>query len=104
MFWEGRAGGSGGQITTIDHSDTLIYGGRNRRVMIRRELPRTKSAGWAVRPYRIERTRILLFVCPSAAICSAFVFTGFVFFAVSGGLHLLPGTFGSHRNVPDETE
>src|ERR1700722_15299687 len=55
---------------------TLIYAGRNRRVMIRRELPRTRSAGWARKPYRIERTRILLFVCPSAAICSAFVFIG----------------------------
>ena len=29
---------------------TLIYAGRNRRVMIRRELPLTRNADWAVRP------------------------------------------------------
>ena len=33
---------------------TLIFAGRNRMVMIRRELPRTKRAGWVRRPYRIE--------------------------------------------------
>src|SRR5215471_1504557 len=39
---------------------TLISAGRNRIVMIRRELPRTEDAGWAVLPYRTKRTRILL--------------------------------------------
>ena len=34
---------------------TLIFAGRNRMVMIRRELPRTKCAGWVRRPCRIER-------------------------------------------------
>ena len=51
---------------------TLIYAGRNRRVMIRRELPRTESADWARGPCHIERRRILLFVGSSAAICFTF--------------------------------
>src|SRR3954451_17051520 len=33
---------------------TLIFAGRNRMVMIRRELPRTWGAGWVRRPCRIE--------------------------------------------------
>ena len=33
---------------------TLIFAGRNRMVMIRRELPRTKRAGWVRKPFRIE--------------------------------------------------
>jgi hypothetical protein len=33
---------------------TLIFAGRNRMDMIRRELPRTKSAGWVRKPFRIE--------------------------------------------------
>ena len=33
---------------------TLISGGRKRTIVIRRELPRTKDAGWAVKPYRLE--------------------------------------------------
>jgi hypothetical protein len=35
--------------------------GRNRIIVIRRELPRTKSPGWAQSACRIEVTRILLF-------------------------------------------
>src|SRR5262249_29160664 len=38
---------------------TLISAGRNRIVMIRRELPRTEDAGWAM-PYRTKHTRVLL--------------------------------------------
>jgi len=30
---------------------TLISAGRNRTIVIRRELPRTKDAGWAMEPY-----------------------------------------------------
>src|SRR5215469_3767623 len=41
---------------------TLISAGRNRIVMIRRELPRTRNAGWAEMPYRIKHRRILLSV------------------------------------------
>jgi hypothetical protein len=33
---------------------TLIFAGRNRMVMIGRELPRTKCAGSVQRPFRIE--------------------------------------------------
>ena len=33
---------------------TLIFAGRNRMLMIRRELPRTSGAGWVRRPFRIE--------------------------------------------------
>jgi hypothetical protein len=39
---------------------TLISAGRNRTVMIRRELPRTRNADWAEKPYHIERWRVLL--------------------------------------------
>src|SRR6266566_9879597 len=41
---------------------TLISAGRNRIVMIRREQPRARSAGWAGKPYHIEGWRILLSV------------------------------------------
>ena len=50
---------------------TLIFAGRNRMVMIRRELPRTKRAGWGRSPYRIEREEGSPFRGPCAAIGSA---------------------------------
>ena len=50
---------------------TLIFAGRNRRDMIRRELPRTRCGGWARKPFRIERRRVLLFVVPCAVIGAA---------------------------------
>jgi len=43
LFW------TAGPTTAQEHTRrliTLIFAGRNRMVMIRRELPRTKSAGW----------------------------------------------------------
>jgi hypothetical protein len=43
---------------------TLISAGRNRTIVIRRELPRTKGAGWVGRPYHIEGWRILLSASP----------------------------------------
>ena len=43
---------------------TLISAGRNRIIVIRRELPRTEDAGWTRRPYRTEHRRILLSVSP----------------------------------------
>src|SRR5215831_16358881 len=46
---------------------TLISAGRNRIVMIRRELPRTEDPGWVVTPYRTTRRRILLSVHPRPA-------------------------------------
>ena len=50
---------------------TLIFAGRNRRDMIRRELPRTERAGWVRKPFRIELRRVLLFVGPCAVIGAA---------------------------------
>src|SRR5579872_1920865 len=41
---------------------TLISAGRNRTIVIRRELSRTENADWVVRSYRTEDWRILLFV------------------------------------------
>ena len=49
--------GTAGPMTAQQHTRrliTLIFAGRNRMVMIRRELPRTKRAGWVRKPYRIE--------------------------------------------------
>ena len=50
---------------------TLIFAGRNRMVMIRRELPRTKRAGWGRRPFRIENEEGSPFRVPCAVIGSA---------------------------------
>jgi hypothetical protein len=41
---------------------TLISAGRNRTVVIRRELPRTRNADWAGKPYHIKDWRVLLSV------------------------------------------
>ena len=49
----------------------LIFAGRNRMVMIRRELPRTRGAGWVRRPCRIEREEGSPFRGPSTATGSA---------------------------------
>jgi len=50
---------------------TLIYAGRNRSDMIRRELPRTSGAGWVRRPYRIILVEGSPFRGPSAIISAA---------------------------------
>jgi hypothetical protein len=50
---------------------TLIYAGRNRSDMIRRELPRTSGAGWVRRPYRIVFVEGSPFRGPSAIISAA---------------------------------
>ena len=50
---------------------TLIFAGRNRMVMIRRELPRTKRAGWGRSPFRIEDEEGSPFRGPCAVIGSA---------------------------------
>src|SRR5947209_8526195 len=42
-----------GPVAVQEHTRrliTLIFAGRNRMVMIRRELPRTRCAGWVLRP------------------------------------------------------
>ena len=49
---------------------TLIFAGRNRMVMIRRELPRTRRAGWGRSPFRIEREESSPFRGPCAVIGS----------------------------------
>ena len=50
---------------------TLIFAGRNRMDMIRRELPRTKSAGWVRKPFRIEHEEGSPFRGPCAVIGAA---------------------------------
>ena len=50
---------------------TLIYAGRNRMDMIRRELPRTERAGWVGKPFRKEREEDSPFRGPCAVIGSA---------------------------------
>ena len=51
---------------------TLISAGRNRSVMIRRELPRTRDAGWVRGLDRIEDRRELLSVSSHPIVCAAF--------------------------------
>lgn len=50
---------------------TLISAGRNRTIVIRRELPRTRDASSGTRPYRLERRRVLLSVSPSSITSAA---------------------------------
>jgi len=50
---------------------TLIFAGRNRMDMIRRELPRTRSAGWVRRPYSIDLVEGSPFRGPSTVIGAA---------------------------------
>ena len=45
----------------------VISAGRNRTIVIRRELPRTRSASSGTRPYRIKDRKVLLAVSPSPA-------------------------------------
>src|SRR5882724_12485404 len=59
---------------------TLISAGRNRTVMIRRELPRTRNADWAEKPYHREGWRVLLSV-PLRPVTSA---VGLISLAESG--------------------
>src|SRR5689334_7077314 len=87
---------------------TLISAGRNRIVMIRRELPRTRDAGWVKSPYRIKRWRVLLSVRPGPATCtvvSVLDSSSSSFFIFLSDL-LLGFDFGlrPHRNGPNETQ
>jgi hypothetical protein len=52
---------------------TLIYAGRNRMDMIRRELPRTENADWVRKPYRTVFDEGSPFRMPSAVIGTAVV-------------------------------
>jgi hypothetical protein len=68
LFW------TAGPRTAQEHTRrliTLIFAGRNRMVMIRRELHRTRRAGWGRSPFRIKLRRVLLFVGPCAVFGSA---------------------------------
>src|SRR3954469_20650933 len=79
---------------------TLISAGRNRTIVIRRELPRTRDASSGARPYRIERGRVLLAVSPSLATGAAAKRSKSFF---SGSL-LLRVWFGFHSDSPSEAE
>ena len=63
-----------GPMTAQEHTRrliTLIFAGRNRMDMIRRELPRTKRAGWGRSLFRIEVKEGSPFRGPCAVIGSA---------------------------------
>ena len=85
---------------------TLIFAGRNRMLMIRRELPRTRNAGWARRACRIKRPRMLLLENASTATGTAFLTkeeTRFI-----GGVDLRSDSlvlrFYVDANGPDKTQ
>ena len=66
--------GTAGPITAEEQTRrliTLIYAGRNRMDMIRRELPRTERAGWVRKPFRKELEEDSPFRGPCAVIGSA---------------------------------
>jgi hypothetical protein len=66
--------GTAEPMTAQEHTRrliTLIFAGRNRMDMIRRELPRTERAGWVRKPFRIEREEDSPFRGPCAVIGSA---------------------------------
>ena len=79
---------------------TLIFAGRNRRDMIRRELPRTKHAGWVRKPFRIERKEGSPFRGPCTVIGAA-VWKNVT---ISGCLGELELFFGVDRDRPNKTE
>ena len=79
---------------------TLISAGRNRTIVIRRELPRTRNASSGARPYRIKRRRVLLSVSPSPATDAASK-TCQSFFSGSLPLRLC---FRFYGNRPSETQ
>jgi hypothetical protein len=67
--WRRSGGRSGGRaaVATVDHSDIRGSGQRKRpavMVVIRRELPRTRSVDSVAEPYHIVPPRILHSVCP----------------------------------------
>jgi hypothetical protein len=79
---------------------TLIFAGRNRMDMIRRELPRTSCAGWVRKPFRIEREEDPPFRGPWAVIGAA-VQKNFTCLSCLVEFEL---SFGMHGNRPNETE
>ena len=66
---------------------TLIFAGRNRMDMIRRELPRTEYAGWSRSPFRTEVEEDSPFRVPWAVIgCAVRKDMGFRFQAALASL------------------
>ena len=98
LFW------TAGPRTAQEHTRrliTLIFAGRNRMVMIRRELPRTKCAGWALRPCRIEVEEGSPFRGPSAATGAAVLL--FIRVCLSHFRRLLL-LFGFDSDGPDKAQ
>jgi transposase len=79
---------------------TLIFAGRNRMAMIRRELPRTEFAGWVRRPFRTILVEGSPFRGPSAVIGAA-VQSGITRLSCLGQFEL---RFGMYGDGPHETE
>jgi hypothetical protein len=79
---------------------TLIYAGRNRMDMIRRELPRTSDAGWIRRSFRIILLEGSPFRGPSAVIGAAAQCD----VTVLRGLRGFPLGFGLYGDGPHEAE
>ena len=79
---------------------TLIFAGRNRMDMIRRELPRTSCAGWVRKPFRIEAEEGSPFRWPCAVIGAA-VQRDFTILSCLGEFQL---SFGMNRDRPNEPE
>ena len=81
---------------------TLIFAGRNRRDMIRRELPRTRRAGLGRSQFRIEREEGSPFRGPCAVIGAAV--RGNMGLFLLGGLGEPVLLFGLQSNGPNESE
>ncbi len=82
---------------------TLIFAGRNRMDMIRRELPRTRRAGWDRSPFRIEREEGSPFRGPCTVIGAA-VRNNINFISQLRSRCEFVLLFGFHRNRPNEAE
>src|SRR5690349_5798284 len=95
-----RRSSTGGGEEQVRRLITLISAGRNRTIVIRRELPRTRNASSGARPYRIKHRRVLLSVSPSPA-ADAGSKTCKIFF--SGSL-LLRFCFRFYGNRPGEAQ
>ena len=80
---------------------TLVFAGRNRMLVIRRELPRTENADRARRACRTKDMRVLLSVSPSTATRSALV-VGIG--SLCGNSIFLKLSFDLHSDGPNETQ
>ena len=78
----------------------LIFAGRSRMDMIRRELPRTKCAGWVGKPFRIENEEDSPFRGPCTVIGAAVQRN----ITISNLLEEFRLGFGVNGDRPDEPE